>query len=72
MPGAGTLRLGLDHDNLSRCMSFAPWSSHDVAGAMEGDDEFREGMARVRAQSLRLQPSVLELVAEVGESCEAP
>ena len=66
MPGAGTLRLVRDHDDHSRYMSFAPWSSHEVQARWKETTEFREGMARVREHVSDFKPSVFELVAEVG------
>jgi len=66
MPGAGTFRLVRDVEQPGSYVSFASWDSFDAQQAWKSTTEFGELIGRVRAHCDSFQPSVLELVIQVG------
>ena len=63
-PGAGTLRLGHDHNDLQRYVSFGVWESADAAQAWRSDPEFRGRLAHVLQHVDEFHSTDLDVVAE--------
>jgi len=66
IPGALWGRLLQDRDRPNRFLSFGPWASLEAIDTWRAHPGFAEGVGRIRPLLESLQPSTLELVAEVG------
>jgi len=71
MPGAGTLRLGLDIGDRRRFVSMAPWATADAVRAWKASPEFKERMAQVLQHVDEFHPAELDVVATAERGASA-